>query len=151
MEQEDIEYFLYLLIDKPAQKKRDEFHKENGYIWDLSYPVKKTTDPTILANLKQALSNIALEYPLLEFKGSDVIVGYPGEEKESLLFPKSLPSASVATGKTWSLKSASIPTKKLKSLINDHLHEARSTETAEGMKFTVPIPLLEILEHTTIK
>jgi hypothetical protein len=148
-EKEDIEYLLYHLIDKPAQKKREEYYREHGYPSDWFLPIKPKTDPEIIEKLRQALCNITIPYPILEINGSDAIVEYPDDEKDTFILPKAMRSASTSLYRLKSLKKATIPTKKLKSLIDEHMHNERFTETENGCRFTVGVPLLEVLKHAT--
>jgi len=146
---EDIEYLLYHLIDKPAKKKREDHYREHGYPSDWFLPIKKKTDPEIIEKLRQALCNIAIPYTILETDGSTAIVEYPGDEKDTFILPKAMRSASTSSHILKSLKTATLPTKKLKSLIDEHAHNERFTETKTGCRFTVAVPLLEVLRHAT--
>lgn len=145
-EEEYTNYLLYQLIHLPKKKEQEEYDKLNGLPADcLDVPKKVETDPELLNNLRQALTNMALAIPVLEERNDSII---PRLDDSSYYLTESIPGSRTASMNTRALRklqSASRPTKKLRSLIEANIGKDEFILTETGQVWCISIPLSQIL------
>ncbi|HEY1009284.1 MAG TPA: hypothetical protein VGE58_04180 [Daejeonella sp.] len=144
-ETEDIENLLYYLIDKPKAEKQEEFYKLNGYPADSLDVNKPKTDPELISRLKTALENMSLAVPVFEMRSDEVIVDIDADN--SFLFEHKLKSTFRASRRLRSIISASIPARKMHSLLEHYAYSSRLIETKTGDVLVIFIPIAGVLNY----
>lgn len=137
-ENNDIQYLLYKLIDEPKAKEEKDYNKYNSHPDDYLGKNKTQTETELVLQLKQTLDKLCVIIPILESVDDGRLIVL--DESQVYLQKQGTKQAEPASHKLRGMVKASVPSRKLHSLIKDNTSTAGIVDTKRGSIFYVSVP-----------